>query len=153
MLKILAAGVTALFVTAAPLAYAEQAASHDRLTAADLENLTDARIEIVKAALQLTPDQEKLWPPIEDAIRARAKDRQARIAMVVERARELRDRSRIEVLRDRIPIEFMKRRADRLAQRSADLKRLADAWEPLYQTLTPNRSGGWPFLRSLQFVR
>jgi hypothetical protein len=90
---------------------------------------------------------------IEDAIRARAKDRQARIAMVVERARELRDRSRIEVLRDRIPIEFMKRRADRLAQRSADLKRLADAWEPLYQTLTPNRSGGWPFLRSLQFVR
>ena len=66
-----------IFVTAAPLAYAEQAASHDRLTAADLENLTDARIEIVKAALQLAPDQEKLWPPIEDAIRARAKDRQA----------------------------------------------------------------------------
>ena len=108
MLKIVAAGVTALFVTAAPLAYAEQAASHDRLTAGDLEKLTDARIEIVKAALQLTPDQEKLWPPIEDAIRARAKDRQARIAMAVERARELRDRSRIEVLRDRNPIEFMK---------------------------------------------
>jgi Domain of Unknown Function (DUF1520). len=109
MLKIVAAGVTALFVTAAPLAYAEQAASHDRLSVADLERLTDARIEIVKAALQLTPDQEKLWPPIEDAIRARAKDRQARIAMAVERARELRDRSRIEVLRDRNPIEFMKK--------------------------------------------
>ena len=62
MLKIIAAGVTALFVTAAPLAYA-QAVSHDRLTASDLEQLTDARIEIVKAALQLTPDQEKLWPP------------------------------------------------------------------------------------------
>ena len=107
MLKIVAAGVTALFVTAAPLAYAEQAASHDRLSVADLERLTDARIEIVKAALQLTPDQEKLWPPIEDAISARAKDRQARIAMAVERARELRDRSRIEVLRDRNPIEFM----------------------------------------------
>jgi hypothetical protein len=116
MLKIVAAGVTALFVTAAPLAYAEQAASHDRLSVADLERLTDARIEIVKAALQLTPDQEKLWPPIEDAIRARAKDRQARIATAVERARELRDRSRIEVLRDRNPIEFMKRRADRLAR-------------------------------------
>ena len=134
MLKIIAAGVTALFVIAAPLAYAEQAASQGRLSASDLENLTDARIEIVKAALQLTPDQEKLWPPIEDAIRARAKDRQARIAIAVERARELRDRSRIEVLRDRNPIEFMKRRADRLAQRSADLKRLAEAWEPLYQT-------------------
>ena len=146
MLKIIAAGVTALFVTAAPLAYAEQAASHDRLTAADLENLTDARIEIIKAALQLAPDQVKLWPPIEDAIRARAKDRQARIAMAVERARELRDRSRIEVLRDRNPIEFMKRRADRLAQRSADLKRLAEAWEPLYQTLTPEQKRRMAFL-------
>ncbi len=146
MLKIIAAGVTALFVTAAPLAYAEQAASQGRLSASDLENLTDARIEIVKAALQLTPDQEKLWPPIEDAIRARAKDRQARIAIAVERARELRDRSRIEVLRDRNPIEFMKRRADRLAQRSADLKRLADAWEPLYQTLTPGQKRRMAFL-------
>ena len=111
-----------------------------------LENLTDARIEIVKAALQLTPDQEKLWPPIEDAIRARAKDRQARIAIAVERARELRDRSRIEVLRDRNPIEFMKRRADRLAQPSADLKRLAEAWEPLYQTLTPEQKRRMAFL-------
>jgi hypothetical protein len=146
MLKIIAAGVTALFVIAAPLAYAEQAASQGRLSASDLENLTDARIEIVKAALQLTPDQEKLWPPIEDAIRARAKDRQARIAMAAERARELRDRSRIEVLRDRNPIEFMKRRADRLAQRSADLKRLADAWEPLYQTLTPEQRRRMAFL-------
>jgi hypothetical protein len=137
--KIVAAGVTALFVTAAPLAYAEQAASQDRLTAADWEHLTDARIKIVKAALQLTPDQEKLWPPIEAAIRARAKDRQARIATAADRMRELRDRSPIEVLRDRNPIEFMKKRADRLAQRSADLKRLADAWEPLYQTLDPDQ--------------
>jgi hypothetical protein len=52
--------------------------------------------------------------------------------------RELRDRSPIEVLRDRNPIEFVKKRADLLAQRSADLKRLADAWEPLYQNLDPD---------------
>ena len=87
-----------------------------------------------------------MWPPVEEAIRARAKDRQARIAIAVERARELRDRSRIEVLRDRNPIEFMKKRADRLAQRSADLKRLADAWEPLYQTLTPEQKRRMAFL-------
>jgi hypothetical protein len=149
MLKIVTAAVTALFITAAPLAYAEQAASPERLTAVDWEQLTDARVKIVKAALQLTPDQEKLWPPIEDAIRARAKDRQARIAMAVERARELRDRSRIEVLRERNPIEFMKKRADRLAQRSADLKRLADAWEPLYQTLDPEQKRRMAFLAIL----
>ena len=146
MLKIVVAGVTALFVTAAPLAYAQQAASQDRLTAADWDQLTDARIKLVKAALQLTPDQEKYWPPIEEAIRTRAKDRQARIATAADRVRELRDRSRIEVLRDRNPIEFMKRRADRLAQRSADLKRLADAWEPLYQTLDPDQKRRMAFL-------
>ena len=132
MLKIIAVGVTALFVTASPLAHAQapSAGASERLTAADLEALTDARIKIVKAALQLTSDQEKLWPPIEDAIRIRAKDRQARIATAVERVRELRDRSRIEILRDRNPIEFMKKRADRMVQRAADLNRLAEAWEP-----------------------
>jgi hypothetical protein len=108
--------------------------------------LTDARIKIVKAALQLTPDQEKYWPPIEEAIRVRAQDRQARIATAAERMRELRDRSRIEVLRDRNPIEFMKRRADRLVQRAADLNRLADAWQPLYQTLDPEQKRRMAFL-------
>jgi hypothetical protein len=33
----------------------------------------------------------------------------------------------------------MQRRADALAQRSADLKKLADAWQPLYQTLEPDQ--------------
>ena len=60
--------------------------------------------------------------------------------------RELRDRSRIEVLRDRNPIEFMKRRADRLVQRAADLNRLADAWQPLYQTLDSEQKRRLAFL-------
>jgi hypothetical protein len=42
-------------------------------------------------------------------------------------------------LRDRNPVEFLQWRANALAQRSADLKRLADAWQPLYQTLTPDQ--------------
>src|SRR5262249_10776860 len=35
--------------------------------AADLKALTDARIGIVKAALQLTPEQAKYWPAVEEA--------------------------------------------------------------------------------------
>jgi LTXXQ motif family protein len=147
-LKIVAAAVTALLITtASPLAFAHDPS--ERLTAADWDALTDARIKIVKAALQLTPDQEKYWPPIEEAIRVRAQDRQARIATAAERMRELRDRSRIEVLRDRNPIEFMKRRADRLVQRAADLNRLADAWQPLYQTLDPEQKRRLAFLAIL----
>jgi hypothetical protein len=129
VLKIVAAGVTALLIAAFPPAFAQEpsAGAWERLTAADWEALTEARIKIVKAALQLTPEQEKDWPAVEKAIRIRAMDRQARLATIAERARELRDRSRIEVLRDRNPIEFMQRRADRLLQRASDLNRLAEA--------------------------
>jgi hypothetical protein len=104
-----------------------------------LNALTDARIAIVKAALQLTPDQERYWPAIEEAIRARAKDRITRLEGVTTGVAERADRSPIENLRDRNPIEFMTRRADALAQRAADLKNLAAAWQPLYQTLTPEQ--------------
>jgi hypothetical protein len=148
MLRLVAAGATALFLTASPLAYAESSSDElrERLSAADLGALTDARINIVKTALQLTPDQEKLWPPIEDAIRARAKDREARLASLAARAAEIRDKSLIEVLRNRDPVAFMHRRADALAQRSADLKNLADAWQPLYATLTPEQKRRMAFL-------
>jgi hypothetical protein len=151
MLKMVAAGVTALLLSASPVAYAQASSDEvtERLGAADLSALTDARINIVKAALQLTPDQEKYWPPIEDAIRARAKDRESRIAAAAARRAEIRDRSLMEILRDRDPITFMNRRADALAQRSADLKSLADAWRPLYQSLTPDQKRRMAFLMIL----
>ena len=141
MLKIIAVGATALFVTVSTLAYAQAPSTREleRLTEADMAHLTDARVNVVKAALQLTADQEKLWPPVEEAIRARARDRQTRIANLQKEADELRGRSRLEILRDRNPIEFLNRRADALAQRAADLKKLAEAWQPLYQTLTPDQ--------------
>jgi hypothetical protein len=104
-----------------------------------LNALTDARIAIVKAALQLTPDQERYWPAIEEAMRARAKNRISRLEAVTTGIAERADRSPMENLRDRNPVAFLNRRADALAQRSADLKKLAAAWEPLYPTLTPDQ--------------
>jgi hypothetical protein len=141
MLKIAAAGVAALLFTASPLVCAETPSAQEPggLSATHLSALTDARINIIRAALQLTPDQEKYWPAVQDAIRTRAMDRQARIANAAERVAELRDRGPVEVLRDRDPIDFLQWRANALAQRSADLKKLADAWRPLYQTLSPDQ--------------
>ena len=141
MLKMMAAGATVLFLAASPLAYAQtsSAGKSDQITVADWNTLTDLRIDLIKVALQLTPDQAKYWPAIESAIRARAKDRQARITNEAARVSELRERSPIEALRDRNPVDFMHRRADALAQRAADLKKLADAWQPLYQTLNPEQ--------------
>jgi hypothetical protein len=138
MLRIVVTGVTALFIAGSQLAYA-QVRELERVTAADVDALTDARVNVVKAALQLTPDQEKLWPAIEDAMRARAKDRKARLENLEKEAGELRGRSVSEILLDRSPTDFLNRRADTLTERAADLKRLADAWRPLYQTLTPDQ--------------
>jgi LTXXQ motif family protein len=143
MQRTISAGMTALAVIAGPsLGYAQSPAAgplSQRITAADLNALTDARVAIVKGALQLTPDQERYWPAIEEAIRSRAKDRQTRLESVTTGAAERADRSPIENLRDRSPVEFLNRRADALAQRSADLKKLASAWQPLYQTMMPDQ--------------
>jgi len=143
MLRTISAGMTALaIITGSSLAYGQGPSGGPalpRVTAADLNALTDARIAIIKAALQLTPDQERYWPAIEEAIRARAKDRVSRLEAVTTGVAERADRSPMENLRDRDPIAFMNRRADALAQRSADIKKLATAWQPLYQTLTPEQ--------------
>jgi hypothetical protein len=142
MLRTISAGMTALAViTGSSLAYAQSPSggAASPLTAADLSALTDARIALIKAALQLTPDQERYWPAIEEASRARAKDRMTRLEAVTTGVAERADRSPMENMRDRDPIAFLNRRADALAQRSADLRNLATAWQPLYQTLTPDQ--------------
>jgi hypothetical protein len=144
MSKIVVAGTTALFLAASTIANAQSSqtpapASPERLNAADRNNLTDMRIDLVKAALQLTPDQEKLWPPVESAIRARAEDRKARLAKIGETVGRRADQNSVEVMRNRDPIAFLQRRSEALAQRSADLDKLAEAWQPLYKTLNPEQ--------------
>jgi hypothetical protein len=124
------AGLAAVLVVAGSV-YAQEA-SHARLTPSDLNALTDARIGMVKAALQLTPEQQKFWPPIEEAIRARAETRIHHIAQLKSLAEQAGQR-------EFNPVELMRGRAEALAQRGANLKRLADAWQPLYQTLNPDQ--------------
>jgi hypothetical protein len=142
MWKIAAAGLTALVVTGSPPAYAQSSSdTRDRvLGATELNALTDLRIDLVKGALALTPDQAKYWPAIEEAIRTRVKNRQARVEKIAETVGSARAADNpMEALRNRDPVSFLNRRAEALAQRSADLKRLADAWQPLYATLKPEQ--------------
>ena len=140
MKNIVVVGATALFLTASPIAYAQTpSATPERLNAADRNTLTDMRIDLVKAALQLTPDQEKYWPAVENAIRARAEDRKARVAKISETVGRRADQNSVEVMRNRDPIAFLQRRSEALAQRSADVDKLAEAWQPLYKTFSPEQ--------------
>jgi hypothetical protein len=144
MLKTVVMGTTALFLAASSIANAQSSqssspATPERLNATDRNTLTDMRVDLVKAALQLTPEQEKYWPAVESAIRARAEDRKARIAKIQETVGRRADESRIDVTRNRDPIAFLQRRSQALAQRAADLDNLADAWQPLYNTLSQDQ--------------
>lgn len=145
MRKRTAAAAIAFLITTSSVAYAAETSSTVGMrqpSAADLNSLTDLRVNLVKAALQLTPDQEKYWPPLEEAIRTRAKNRQARL----ERVAELRDNGPMDALADRNPVDLMQRRADQLIQRGTDLKRVADAWQPLFKTLSQDQKKRMAFV-------
>lgn len=129
--------VTALFVIGAPMAYAQQSTSgssgapeNGRMSQADFKMLTDIRVGVIKAALQLTPEQEKLWPAVEEAIRTRAETRYRRLTVL---------RERMDQSRDIDPVQLYRQRSDVLAERAANLRKLADAWQPLYQSLTSDQ--------------
>jgi hypothetical protein len=143
MSKIIAAGLSAFLIAASSLAYAQVSTgpaqnsgptqagpAQERLSDAEFKTLTDRRIELVKFALQLTPDQAKYWPAVEEAIRVRAMARRQRLVNLVARASGQREFNPVELLRDR---------ADALATRAANLKKLADAWQPLYASLDDNQ--------------
>jgi hypothetical protein len=79
--------MAALFIVGAPVAHAQHSTSSSastpesaRLNEAEFKMLTDIRVGVIKAALQLTPEQEKLWPAVEEAIRASAETRYRRLA-------------------------------------------------------------------------
>ena len=99
--------------------------------------MIDRRIEVIKVAIGLTPDQAKLWPAVEDAIRARLTARHARLMNLAARANQPGEVN---------PIELLRNRADALTQRAAALKKLADAWQPLFATLDENQKLRLKFL-------
>jgi len=124
MKKILLAGVAAIAIAGSSLAYAQHQEwfHHERMSPEDRAAFADARIAAVKAGLKLTPDQEKLWPPVEAAVRDFAK------------LRADRANARMNAKPDD-PVARLRERADRMAATAAVLKRIADAADPLYKTL------------------
>jgi hypothetical protein len=115
---------------------------HSRMSADDMGAFADARIAALKAGLRLTPEQEKLWPPVETTLKELAGKRIARREEFGKQRAERREERRAQPDRqanqDRQspnPIERLRKGADRLSEAGADLKRLADVTDPLYQSL------------------
>jgi LTXXQ motif family protein len=96
-------------------------------TASQIVAQEDARTARIKADLRLTPDQEKNWTGLETALHEIGTTRADRV--IAFRA----DREQRKAPGD--IIERLNNRAKFLGERSADLKKLADAAQPLYTSL------------------
>lgn len=142
MSKFVAYALTALLASAPSLAVAQTTPpSSTQGVQAEGRDLTEVRIDVVKNALQLSPDQAKYWPAIEEAIRSRAEMRRQRVENVAARMDEPG--------LDRDFVKVMQRHAEVLSERGASLRRLADAWQPLYPTLSDTQKRR---MRVLAFV-
>ena len=134
MRKFAIAGIAALAIAGSTAVYAQHNRPwfhHQRMNPEDRAAFTDARIAAVKAGLKLTADQEKLWPPVEAAVRDFAK---LRIDRANARMNAQRDDSRNTQQPDD-PVARLRDRADTMATTAAAMKKIADAAEPLYKTL------------------
>ncbi len=151
MLKSVAVGAAALAIVGSSIVYAQQRSSgpdgvgaggfghglrlmaHYRPSIDDMKAFTDARIAALKAGLQLTPEQDKNWPPFEQALRdlatLRIEHMQARLAREQTPAPQTPPAPPA-------PFERLAKRADAMAKRSAALKHLAETGAPLYQSLS-----------------
>ena len=131
------AGIAALAIAGSTAVYAQYRPwihdhmQHTRMTPEDRAAFLDARIASVHAGLKLTADQEKLWPPVEAAVRDFAK---LRIDRANARMSAPQNQSQ-DGQKDTDLVARLRERADNMAANAAALKKIADAADPLYKTL------------------
>ena len=132
MRKFAIAGVAALAIAGSTAVYAQhnrwhhEHMGHMRMNPEDRAAFVDARIAAVHAGLKLNADQEKLWPPVEAAVRDFAKLR-------IDRANARMNATPDDAQKD--PVARLRERADNMATSAVALKKIADAADPLYKTL------------------
>jgi hypothetical protein len=95
------------------------------LSPEDMSAFADAHIAAIHAGLKLSADQEKLWPPVEDAMRSLAR-------LHLSHMQEMRQ-GRGMMASD--PVGLLRGLADRMSQGADAIRKLADAAAPLYATL------------------
>lgn len=128
---------------AAPDPAAEEHAQDEarqKTRAADREALFEAHLAALHAGLTLTPDQDKMWPPVEQAIRGFARMRLAMRDMRMD-ARQDREEGDSDD-----PIAALKTYSEALLQRAQTLKALSDAAQPLYAALSDDQKHRLPML-------
>jgi zinc resistance-associated protein len=134
MWKAVLAGTTALAIAGSTLVYAQQqrGGRPDGFgrgpNIEDMRAFAEARLAALRAGLTLTPEQERNWPAFEQAAREMQKLRLERMNAFMAERRNPQQRSTD-------PAERLRRQGTAMAETGDVLKKLADATEPLYQSL------------------
>jgi hypothetical protein len=132
MKRILVAALATTFVATSAFAIAaednQQSPGAERMQrwTADRETMLDAKLAGMKAGLGLTADEEKLWGPFEAAVKDADKSRLEAMGQM------MRMRTQGERMS---PIDHLEAMADRLSQGATNIKKIADAAKPLYDSL------------------
>lgn len=124
-------------LVASPAAHAQDAqpaaaSTIEIYTDADAAAVLNARIAALKTVLDLSSEQQKLWPPVEDAIR-----RIAAAAMA-------RGKQRSDAVAPTDFLEVIERIGDVEATRAADLKSFVVAARPLVASLSDAQKNRMP---------
>jgi hypothetical protein len=133
MRKFAIAAVAVLAIAGSTAVYAQHrhwGYGHSRMNPEDRAAYADARIAAIRAGLKLTADQEKLWPPVEAAVKEFAK---LRIDRANARMNRPQDDSSQQKPDD--PVARLRERADNMAATAAAMKKIAEVADPLYKTL------------------
>jgi hypothetical protein len=139
MKKFAIAAIAVLAIAGSTAVYAQHRTwfHHERMSPEDRAAFTDARIAAVHAGLKLNPDQEKLWPPVETAVRDFAKMRidraNARINAQKDDSKDAQQNPDPQKPDD--PVARLRDRAETMTTTAAAMKKIADAADPLYKTL------------------
>jgi hypothetical protein len=132
MRRTLVVALAAVFVSAPGFALAaegdQQSSRTERIQqwAADRETVLDAKLAGIKAGLALTADQEKLWGPFQSAVEDAAKSRTDAMRQMMQTRAQGEQMS---------PVDHLESMANRLSQGATDVKKIADAAKPLYDSL------------------
>jgi hypothetical protein len=132
MKRTLVVALAAVFASAPAFALAaegDQQSSHaERMQqwAADRETVLDAKLAGMKAGLALTADQEKLWRPFQSAVQDAARSRMDAMRQIMQTRAPGEQMS---------PVDHLEAIANRLSQGATDVRKIADAAKPLYNSL------------------
>lgn len=141
----------ALLIGVSPIAVLVAQAARDggwNMSAESRERLQDGRLAAAKATLKLTPEQEKLWAPIEEQVRTMYKERADKRAEREKRREERRaerdkagdqkagDQKSADNRQRPNVAERYERIAKRLSDRADKMKAFSSAFSPFYASLT-----------------